>query len=67
MHKLPAFPSNRETDCTGMDLRDYFAAQAMRTEEWNFYIGPEATRAALTSAANRCYQIAEAMMKARAA
>jgi len=46
----------------GMQLRDYFAAKAMREIKW-FLEDPTL----LEEAANFCYQIADAMMKARSA
>lgn len=44
-----------ETDEPGMDLRDYFAAKAMNEMTWQKY----------EVSARRCYEIADAMMKAR--
>ena len=40
-----------------MDLRDYFAAKAMDQMNWQSY----------EISARRCYEIADAMMKAREA
>jgi hypothetical protein len=51
---MKAFPNHRSE---GMDLRDYFAAQAMLTMTWNK--GDDDIDAA------DCYKIADAMMKAR--
>jgi hypothetical protein len=59
----PAFPTGIITDdkgrivggSNGMTLRDYFAAKAMADLTWQF---PE-------SCAQQCYQIADAMLKAR--
>lgn len=57
----PAFPAERNLT-QGMTLRDYFAAKAMQVElsnnaateeEWREYI------------AKLCYQMADAMLKAR--
>lgn len=47
------------TDCSGMDLRDYFAAKAMQgflTEDCDVI---------LDSLAHDSYKVADAMMKAR--
>ena len=63
----PAFPTWIETDSMahGMTLRDYFANNAMQKRDWNFYIGRQETEQSLKDDAKRCYQIADAMMKAR--
>jgi len=63
---MKAYPTNYRNydesidhDCTGMDLRDYFAACAMQgflTEDCDVI---------LDSLAHSSYQIADAMMKAR--
>ena len=45
---------------TGMDLRDYFAAKAM-----NAYLSEDDAPIDFTMIANRAYQMADAMMKAR--
>ena len=45
---------------TGMDLRDYFAKEAMCLQTWFTDTNNE-------YAAKRCYEIADAMMKAREA
>ena len=66
---MKAFPTHGtmgEVVQEGMDLRDYFAAKAITTEEWRFYASSAPTQAAIKDAAKRCYQIADAMMKARA-
>jgi hypothetical protein len=43
----------------GMDLRDYFAAQAMNQIGWHGDVD------SLMACAKECYMIADAMMKAR--
>jgi hypothetical protein len=62
MNNEPAFPftemhthGSPYTQWKGMTLRDYFAAKAMADLTWQF---PE-------SCAQQCYQIADAMLKAR--
>ena len=56
---MKAFPLSNMTGLNqqGMDLRDYFAAQAMLKMAWNN--GDDDIDAA------DCYKIADAMMKAR--
>jgi hypothetical protein len=49
----------------GMTLRDYFAAEAMQTQDWAFYISARETESSIADDARRCYRIADAMMKAR--
>ncbi len=71
MHKLPAFPSNRETDCTGMDLRDYFAAKAMQGDwasqgEDSGIFQTDIEQRRLDQYAELYFRMADAMMKARA-
>jgi hypothetical protein len=51
----------------GMTLRDYFAAKAMQTQSWTFYLGDYETHKSLSNTAKNCYEIADAMMKAREA
>ena len=60
-----AFPwTNDDTTCTGMTLRDYFAAKAMQAfiypEGWQGPVGEVASFAAENS-----YMMADAMMEAR--
>ena len=69
MNNLPAFPSNRETECMGMTLRDYFAAKAMQgivAAGINDYqvngVSLGADNSLLGEAA---YYLADAMLKAR--
>lgn len=50
-----------------VDLRDYLAAKAMQTQSWTFYLGDYETRKSLSNTAKNCYEIADAMMKAREA
>jgi len=61
--EIKAFPfsDNDGMYQEGMDLRDYFAAKAMGTISWSFSDGGEF----LIYGAERAYQIADAMMKAR--
>jgi hypothetical protein len=54
---MKAFPT--VSGQTGMDLRDYFAAKAMKEIRW----GGEMDK--LIESARECYMIADAMMKAR--
>jgi hypothetical protein len=58
----PAFPT-AETD--GMTLRDYFAAEAMKHQEWVAYYDDYETERATKNDALRCYEIADAMLEAR--
>jgi len=62
----PAFPADMVCDkygnvlnykTSGMTLRDYFAAKAMREMTWNNNDG----------SAKTCYEVADAMLKAREA
>lgn len=58
----PAFPSHGsmgEVCHTGMTLRDYFAARAAEYIQWN--------TGTTTLNAARCYEIADALLKARGA
>jgi hypothetical protein len=63
----PAFPGvtyitlNGEKNPEGMTLRDYFAAKAMQAFESRHDLDDIAA----FKKANRCYQIADAMLKAR--
>jgi hypothetical protein len=54
---MKAFPT--VSGQTGMDLRDYFAAQAMNQIGWHGDVD------SLVACAKECYMIADAMMKAR--
>ena len=52
----PAFPQeNDATGSMGMTLRDYFAARAMQEMKWHDE----------DHAAQACYEIADAMLRAR--
>lgn len=57
----PAFPvvSVADHEFTGMTLRDYFAAKAMREIDWK--VKP------LNERADGCYAVADAMLAARSA
>jgi len=55
LHKHPT--SGQTTMSEGMDLRDYFAAQAISFVEWHKYNN--------VLCAKKCYEIADAMMKQR--
>lgn len=60
---IPAFPRNHEHfGHGGMDLRDYFAAKAMSA-----YMGRPNLPVSVSDEelATACYQMADAMMKAR--
>jgi hypothetical protein len=64
--KMKAFPSlewissDGKQSGEGMDLRDYFAGQALTT--MNFHIKPVDDT---DSTAEHCYKMADAMMRAR--
>ena len=63
----PAFPvpdgpgdpweKGHRFESEGMSMRDYFAAKAMREMNWNDFDG----------SARECYEIADAMLRAREA
>jgi hypothetical protein len=54
---MKAFPSEQGN---GMDLRDYFAAMALHG-----FIKEEFTQPTYEQMAQACYELADAMMKAR--
>ena len=55
------YDENISTDCSGMDLRDYFAAKAMQgIVDSSIESGLETTQIA-----DSAYRIADAMMEAR--
>ena len=61
---MKAFPATHPSEKyqfvdSGMDLRDYFAAQAMNQIGWHGDVD------SLMQCAEECYMIADAMMKAR--
>jgi len=61
---MKAFPATHPSEKyqfvdSGMDLRDYFAAQAMNQIGWHGDVD------SLMACAKECYMIADAMMKAR--
>ena len=56
---MKAFPTPSNQNEQGMDLRDYFAAQAMNQIGWHGDVG------SLIACAKECYMIADAMMKVR--
>jgi hypothetical protein len=63
---MKAFPTTAQSwdmyngrDLSGMDLRDYFAGEAMKEFWWG--VAPED----LLKSARDCYAIADAMMEAR--
>lgn len=59
---MKAFPlTNTNTQHTGMDLRDYFAAKAMQAMIAN----PDCPLCPLTIIPKAAYEIADAMMEAR--
>jgi hypothetical protein len=64
MNQIPtAFPWTHENmTCTGMTLRDYFAAKAMQVEMSGNAITNSKWR---DEVAQLCYQMADAMLKAR--
>ena len=56
-----AFPWNHgDLTCTGMTLRDYFAAKAMQAKD--FTVRPYDTT---DETAKDCYRMADAMLRAR--
>ena len=68
---MKAFPYSREIECKedgyrayvsedGMDLRDYFAARAL-----GGFIKDEFRQPTYEQMAQACYELADAMMKAR--
>ena len=59
----PAFPADFQLYSTGMTLRDYFAAAALKGQAHRF-AHPHEYRELL---AQDCYDIADAMLKAREA
>ena len=61
---MKAFAGNTKWYQEGMDLRDYFAAKAMQFQEWHYYTRDGKTEMDL-GVAKRCYDMADAMMKAR--
>ena len=66
---MKAFPSSTQIKVweDGMDLRDYFAAKAMQIvgKNWCLVEYSKDDKRMDESVANFCYQIADAMMKAR--
>jgi hypothetical protein len=56
---MKAFPTPSNQIEQGMDLRDYFAARAMKEIVW------EGGKDSLMQSARDCYRIADAMMEAR--
>jgi len=73
MNNPPAFPlHNHGTQTlglhiTGMTLRDYFAAKAMMLFEWSLMTQTDGKNIMDSFAAERCYMVADAMLKAREA
>jgi hypothetical protein len=59
MSNPPAFPRTQWPNETGMTLRDYFAAEAISFIQWN--------KDHNGLCAKKCYEIADAMLKAREA
>lgn len=64
----PAFPA-MHFDLTehehGMSLRDYFAAKAITMFEWSLTTQPNGKNIMDSFAAEQCYMVADAMLKAR--
>jgi len=61
---MKAFPLNsRYPENHGMDLRDYFAAKAIDYFVRDVWLEKETDD--FNDAAQKCYQMADAMMKAR--
>ena len=61
MKNIPAFPNNFTIEkFQGLTIRDYFAAKAMQA-----LISEPSLKATMDEFANRAYQIADAMLKAR--
>ncbi len=67
LKKLPAFPSNAETDCTGMMLRDYFAAAALQGLLSNPKLQPEIMKRGQSWIEESAWAWADEMLKARSA
>lgn len=72
----PAFPSKKRIykagyataefePVGGMTLRDYFAAKAMAMFDWSLMTQPDGTHVFDPWTAERCYMMADAMLKAR--
>jgi hypothetical protein len=59
MKAFPLKAVNKFDDCEGMDLRDYFASQAMNQIGWHGDVD------SLIACAKECYMIADAMIEAR--
>jgi hypothetical protein len=59
MKAFPLKAVNKFDDSEGMDLRDYFAAQAMNQIGWHGDVD------SLVACAKECYMIADAMMEVR--
>ena len=65
MNSPPAFPCNNVIDNKGMTLRDYFAAKAMHDVNMsNYSTASLQTRSQYI--ARQAYEMADAMLKARA-
>lgn len=63
MNNQHAFPTSQIADSNGMTLRDYFAAKAMQSYMINEVWNPDTYK----NAADKCYRMADAMLKAREA
>jgi hypothetical protein len=68
-----AFPwAHGDITCTGMTLRDYFAAKAMQVvyeKNWDMFMNEtfDNPEEAVEGAAKDAYELADAMLKARQA
>jgi hypothetical protein len=70
MNNQLAFPNPNRTDQTGMTLRDYFAAKAMQAimgdrKEQNYWAEDYSIDEMMQFTAERAYEQADAMLKAR--
>ena len=66
MKNIPAFPNNFTIEkFQGMTLRDYFAAKAITMFEWSLITQADGKNVMDSFAAERCYMVADAMLKAR--
>jgi hypothetical protein len=59
--EMKAFPTPSQQTEQGMDLRDYFAAQAMQSLLWS----PDANLNSKDDVCTAAYEYADEMMKAR--
>jgi hypothetical protein len=61
----PAFPVPLNAPWEGMSLRDYFAAKAIPLFEWSLMTQADGKNVMDSFSAERCYMVADAMLRAR--